>query len=60
MIRLDNRTEYIANTLAKFCEAVGYNEVVKRLKWMVAIEEENDMIHNNQTWELINRPLRQS
>ncbi|KAL9444243.1 hypothetical protein AB3S75_017429 [Citrus x aurantiifolia] len=38
-------------------EPAGYDEAAKDPKWLEAMEDEIKMIHKNQTWELVDRPL---
>jgi len=35
----------------------GYEEAAKDPKWITPMQEEMRMIHKNQTWELVERPL---
>ncbi|RVX16307.1 Retrovirus-related Pol polyprotein from transposon RE2 [Vitis vinifera] len=35
----------------------GYDEAIKDPKWIAAMEDEIKMIHKNQIWELVDRPL---
>ena len=38
-------------------EPAGYDEAIKDPKWIAAMEDEIKMIHKNQIWELVDRPL---
>ncbi|KAG8489064.1 hypothetical protein CXB51_017032 [Gossypium anomalum] len=40
-------------------EPSDYEEAVKDKRWKKAMEAELDMIHKNETWELVNRPDHQ-
>ena len=38
-------------------EPAGYDEAIKDPKWIAAMEDEIKMLHKNQIWELLDRPL---
>lgn len=40
-------------------EPPGYDEA-KNSKWIIEMQEEMKVIHKNQTWELVDRPLHKN
>ena len=42
--------------LSTYKEAISYSEVAE---WTVAITEEIESLHKNQTWKLVNPPIGQ-
>ena len=38
-------------------EPTGYEEATRDPKWIIAIQKEMRIIHKNQTWELVDKPL---